>query len=183
MIFPSGTFTSESFKLPQAGRWTKLSIHFLFSAQPQEVQHVTVEPNGGQPISNETIKGYVELTKTDATYGGTLANAVYGIYTENGTQAGTLTTDSSGYAKSGPLPYGSYYLQEITAPDGVVASHPKPTPPHQKADPAPPPHKREDASQQANILITKMGERLTGADQSDTEFGPQYSPDLRCGSP
>ncbi|MFR4144386.1 MAG: SpaA isopeptide-forming pilin-related protein [[Clostridium] leptum] len=63
-----------------------------------------MEPNGGQPISNETIKGYVELTKTDATYGGTLANAVYGIYTENGTQAGTLTTDSSGYAKSGPLP-------------------------------------------------------------------------------
>ena len=43
---------------------------FSFSAQPQEVQHVIVEPNGGQPISNETVKGYVEIYKTDATYGG-----------------------------------------------------------------------------------------------------------------
>ena len=64
---------------------------FSFSAQPQDVQHVIVEPNGGQPISNETVKGYVEIYKSDATYGGALANAVYGIYTTNGTQAGSLT--------------------------------------------------------------------------------------------
>ena len=117
---PIGNFYLRELQTAPGWALDETEYPFSFSAQPQEVQHVTVEPNGGQPISNETIKGYVELTKTDATYGGTLANAVYGIYTENGTQAGTLTTDSSGYAKSGPLPYGSYYLQEITAPDGVV---------------------------------------------------------------
>ena len=93
---------------------------FSFSAQPQDVQHVIVEPNGGQPISNETVKGYVEIYKSDATYGGALANAVYGIYTTNGTQAGSLTTNLKGYDKSGPLPRGSYYLQEISAPEGTV---------------------------------------------------------------
>lgn len=148
---------------------------FTFSAQPQTVQNITVEPNGGQPISNETVKGYVELTKADATYGGTLANAVYGIYTQSGAQAGTLTTDSTGYAKSGPLPYGSYYLQEVTAPDGAVID-PNQYPFTISDQAAIVTMNQEDASQQANILITKEGERLTGADQSDTEFGPQFSP-------
>ena len=172
---PIGNFYLRELQTAPGWALDETEYPFSFSAQPQEVQHVTVEPNGGQPISNETIKGYVELTKTDATYGGTLANAVYGIYTENGTQAGTLTTDSSGYAKSGPLPYGSYYLQEITAPDGVVLD-PNQYPFTINDQATVLTMNQEDASQQANILITKMGERLTGADQSDTEFGPQYSP-------
>lgn len=148
---------------------------FSFSAQPQDVQHVIVEPNGGQPISNETVKGYVEIYKSDATYGGALANAVYGIYTTNGTQAGSLTTDSKGYDKSGPLPRGSYYLQEISAPEGTVLD-PKQYPFTISEQDAVITIHLENISQQANVLITKEGERLTNADQSETEFGIQYTP-------
>ena len=148
---------------------------FSFSAQPQDVQHVIVEPNGGQPISNETVKGYVEIYKSDATYGGALANAVYGIYTTNGTQAGSLTTDSKGYDKSGPLPRGSYYLQEISAPEGAVLD-PKQYPFTISEQDAVITIHLENISQQANVLITKEGERLTNADQSETEFGIQYTP-------
>ena len=148
---------------------------FSFSAQPQDVQHVIVEPNGGQPISNETVKGYVEIYKSDATYGGALANAVYGIYTTNGTQAGSLTTDLKGYDKSGPLPRGSYYLQEISAPEGTVLD-PKQYPFTISEQDAVITIHLENISQQANVLITKEGERLTNADQSETEFGIQYTP-------
>lgn len=148
---------------------------FSFSAQPQDVQHVIVEPNGGQPISNETVKGYVEIYKSDATYGGALANAVYGIYTTNGTQAGSLTTDSKGYDKSGPLPRGSYYLQEISAPEGTVLD-PKQYPFTISEQDVVITIHLENISQQANVLITKEGERLTNADQSETEFGIQYTP-------
>ena len=148
---------------------------FSFSAQPQDVQHVIVEPNGGQPISNETVKGYVEIYKSDATYGGALANAVYGIYTTNGTQAGSLTTDLKGYDKSGPLPRGSYYLQEISAPEGTVLD-PKQYPFTISEQDAVITIYLENISQQANVLITKEGERLTNADQSETEFGIQYTP-------
>ena len=49
-----------------------------------------------------------------------LADAVYGIYFHDGTEVGRLTTDEAGYAKSEEIPYGSYYLQEITAPNGYV---------------------------------------------------------------
>ena len=142
---------------------------FSFSAQPQDVQHVIVEPNGGQPISNETVKGYVEIYKSDATYGGALANAT------NGTQAGSLTTDLKGYDKSGPLPRGSYYLQEISAPEGTVLD-PKQYPFTISEQDAVITIHLENISQQANVLITKEGERLTNADQSETEFGIQYTP-------
>ena len=122
------------------------------------------------------------LPKLNATYGGTLANAVYGIYTENGTQAGTLTTDSSGYAKSGPLPYGSYYLQEITAPDGVVL------------DPNQYPFTNQRPGYRSHH---EPGGRKPTSEYPDYQDGgtayrcrskrygvwPSILPDLRCGSP
>ena len=104
-----------------------------------------------------------------------MANAVYGIYTTNGTQAGSLTTDLKGYDKSGPLPRGSYYLQEISAPEGTVLD-PKQYPFTISEQDAVITIHLENISQQANVLITKEGERLTNADQSETEFGIQYTP-------
>ena len=71
-------------------------------------------------ISEQVMKGSVELYKSDDESGNALADAVYGIYFHDGTEVGRLTTDEAGYAKSEEIPYGSYYLQEITAPNGYV---------------------------------------------------------------
>ena len=83
--------------------------------------------NNGQAIVNELQKGQVELIKesdfpTGALEQGfvnhPLEGAVYGIYSTDGKEVDRLTTDIKGYAKSELLPYGSYYLKEISAPFG-----------------------------------------------------------------
>ena len=48
--------------------------------------------------------------------------AVFGIYDDAGArnQVATMTTDSSGYAKSGDLAPGSYWVKEVTPPPGYA---------------------------------------------------------------
>lgn len=74
-------------------------------------------------VKTEEI-GYGELTKTDEASGVQLAGAVYGIYSDNSCTnlVNTMTTDANGYAKSGALSAGTYYVREITAPSGYVWS-------------------------------------------------------------
>lgn len=74
-------------------------------------------------VKTENI-GYGEIVKTDESSGVKLAGAVYGIYSDSGctNKADTMTTDGNGYAKSGALVAGTYYVKEITAPKGYVLS-------------------------------------------------------------
>ena len=53
-----------------------------------------------------------------------LAGAVYGIYSDSSCKnlVQTITTDKNGYAKSGALVAGTYYMKEITAPNKYVVS-------------------------------------------------------------
>lgn len=78
-------------------------------------------------VEYQRATGYVELYKTsanpDITDGNgcySLGGAVYGIYTDYGCTklVTTMTTDASGYAKSGAINTGTYYLKEITPPAG-----------------------------------------------------------------
>ncbi len=40
----------------------------------------------------------------------------YGIYDENGNLIKILVIDENGYAKSGKLPYGNYYVKNLSSP-------------------------------------------------------------------
>jgi len=72
-------------------------------------------------FSNILKKGYVELNKTDAETNGKLPNALFGIYNSFNIRIGYFYTNSTGYAKSSLINYGSnYYLKEETAPTGYV---------------------------------------------------------------
>ena len=53
-----------------------------------------------------------------------MAGAVYGIYSDSSCKnlVQTITTDKNGYAKSGALVAGTYYMKEITAPNKYVVS-------------------------------------------------------------
>ncbi|MDE7019208.1 MAG: Cys-Gln thioester bond-forming surface protein, partial [Lachnospiraceae bacterium] len=67
-------------------------------------------------VKTENI-GYGEIVKTDESSGVKLAGAVYGIYSDSGctNKVDTMTTDGNGYAKSGSLAVGTYYVKEINA--------------------------------------------------------------------
>ena len=126
-------------------------------------------------IPEQVMRGSVELYKSDDESSNALAGAVYGIYFHDGTEVGKLTTDETGYAKSNLLPYGSYYLQEITAPNGYVldtAQYPFTI----GTDGQVITINATDKNQMGQIQGTKTGEVLTGSDFRLTELGMMYSP-------
>lgn len=89
-----------------------------------------VEVGSYDPIDNSIniniVGGKIAFHKLDKDTGlstpqgeATLKGAVYGIYREDGTKVGEVTTDANGYAKSDYLPnLGRFYLQEITPSKG-----------------------------------------------------------------
>ena len=71
-------------------------------------------------ITNDPIKGKVEVIKTDSETGKLLSGAVFGIYNEDDNLIQELVTDENGYLISSSLLYGQYYLKEISAPEGYI---------------------------------------------------------------
>ncbi len=119
----AGTFTSNSGRVQVNG-----SCVFWLTGNSQDQEFVSEVPSGDPlpayiKVKTENI-GYGEITKTDEASGVRLAGAVYGIYSDSGctNRVQTMTTDSNGYAKSGALVAGTYYVKEITAPKGYVLS-------------------------------------------------------------
>ena len=102
---------------------------FTFEAQPQEVQEITIDPSNGEPIVNNTRKGFIEIIKKSVlpeTHKGLfipsglpVGGAVYGIFTPDGTQVDELITNEEGYAKSSLIPHGNYYVAELVPPFGM----------------------------------------------------------------
>lgn len=81
------------------------------------------------PEPPKPMQGYIEIQKsssrTDLTNGNSaysLTGATYGIYTDPGcsNRVAILTTDTNGYAKSGALNQGTYYVKEMSAPQGFL---------------------------------------------------------------
>ena len=127
MDLPIGSYylqeiaTNEAYILDD----TRYPIEFVYAGQ--DIPIVEVVANDGKVISNNLIKGRVELYKesdfpldiiNQGFLNRRLANAEYGIYTVDGVEVGRLLTDLTGYAISELLPYGQYYLKEIAAPYG-----------------------------------------------------------------
>lgn len=83
-------------------------------------------------LKNQFIYGAVQLTKYDTQSGAKLKGAVFQLYNENGeaycTKSGKevkLTTDQNGVIEILHLPYGTYYFQEVKAPEGYKLSDEK----------------------------------------------------------
>ena len=169
---PIGTITIQETKAPEGYLINdEVFIRQITSSGTAE----RVETYNAPIIPEQVMRGSVELYKSDDESGNALAGAVYGIYFHDGTEVGRLTTDEAGYAKSEEIPYGSYYLQEITAPNGYVLDTTQ-YPFTIDADGQVITINATDKNQMGVIQGTKTGEVLTGSDFRLTELGMMYFP-------
>lgn len=115
----TGTITAE---LPAGIPLTVSEVSPADRYNPPKSQTVTI-PDGGTAtvtFTNTLKKGHVELYKTDAVTGGSLAGAVFGLYDNQGNRIGEIITDENGYGKAS-VSYGKgWYLLEEKAPAGCV---------------------------------------------------------------
>jgi len=172
VTLPIGTITIQETKAPEG---YLLNSEIFVMQITSEGTNQFVNTYNAPIIPEQVMRGSVELYKSDDESSNALAGAVYGIYFHDGTEVGKLTTDETGYAKSNLLPYGSYYLQEITAPNGYVldtAQYPFTI----GTDGQVITINAIDKNQMGQIQGTKTGEVLTGSDFRLTELGMMYSP-------
>lgn len=93
-----------------------------YKAHGQTEWNVTVSGanNGVVTVraTNELKKGHIEIIKTDAEDGRNLSGAEFTVYDSSGKIVTVIgPTNSSGYAKSGEITYGSYIVRETKVPD------------------------------------------------------------------
>lgn len=117
-----GTYTVKETKAPEAYDldWNTYTVELTYKDQNTAIILGNVD-------SKENVKtGKIEIKKTD-TEGNPLKSGEFGIYAnadmyigdtlyKKGQLVVSIKTDDSGVASSGDLPYGSYYVKEISAP-------------------------------------------------------------------
>ena len=117
-----GTYTVKETKAPEAYDldWNTYTVELTYKDQNTAIILGNVD-------SKENVKtGKIEIQKTD-TEGNPLKGGEFGIYAnadmyigdtlyKKGQLVVSIKTDDSGVARSGDLPYGSYYVKEISAP-------------------------------------------------------------------
>ncbi len=116
-----GTYTVKETKAPEAYDldWNTYTVELTYKDQNTAII--------GNVDSKENVKtGKIEIKKTD-TEGNPLKSGEFGIYAnadmyigdtlyKKGQLVVSIKTDDSGVARSDDLPYGSYYVKEISAP-------------------------------------------------------------------
>ena len=117
-----GTYTVKETKAPEAYDldWNTYTVELTYKDQNTAIILGNVD-------SKENVKtGKIEIQKTD-TEGNPLKGGEFGIYAnadmyigdtlyKKGQLVVSIKTDDSGVARSDDLPYGSYYVKEISAP-------------------------------------------------------------------
>ena len=117
-----GTYTVKETKAPEAYDldWNSYTVELTYKDQNTAIILGNVD-------SKENVKtGKIEIKKTD-TEGNPLKGGEFGIYAnadmyigdtlyKKGQLVVSIKTDDSGVARSDDLPYGSYYVKEISAP-------------------------------------------------------------------
>ncbi|MCD7723847.1 MAG: VaFE repeat-containing surface-anchored protein, partial [Clostridiales bacterium] len=103
-------------------------FYFDTEYQGQEVANIAIAINDGSAITNELIRGSVQLTKTDRETGLPIAGVVFGLFNSTETQYTeanailTVTTGSDGTALIENVPWGQYTIKELQAADGYLNS-------------------------------------------------------------
>lgn len=117
-----GTYTVKETKAPEAYDldWNTYTVELTYKDQNTAIILGNID-------SKENVKtGKIEIKKTD-TEGNPLKAGEFGIYAnadmyigdtlyKKGQLVVSIKTDDSGVARSDDLPYGSYYVKEISAP-------------------------------------------------------------------
>jgi len=71
---------------------------------------------------NTPAQSKIRIIKTDSVTGGMLPGAEFSVADVAGNIVAELTTGEDGTAESGWLPYGTYFVSEVSAPDGYANS-------------------------------------------------------------
>lgn len=129
---PLGLYTVVETEAPDGYSSTGLEYQAKISRDGQ-----TVKLNDGNPIINIKTQGpdisipmftidtgNVELNKVDQD-GVPLAGVEFTIYDESNIEVEKMVTDKDGYAKSGKLQLGNYYVRETKALDGYLQTNEK----------------------------------------------------------
>ena len=100
---------------------TKAPENVIKNTEPVKFELVENNKVVTETVINQTIEenGSIEITKYTSD-GKTLAGVKFEILDEKGNVVETLTTDENGKATSKKLPLGSYFYQEVWAPENVV---------------------------------------------------------------
>lgn len=124
IVLPLGTISITESKAPIG---YKLNNELFIRQITSKGQTESVSTFNAPIINEERAGGKLKLIKTDSTTNQPLANAVYGIYSQSDTDTNgmlladnkveELKTDKNGSAVSSELVLGTYYVQEITAPE------------------------------------------------------------------
>ncbi|MBP3339072.1 MAG: cell wall anchor protein [Lachnospiraceae bacterium] len=147
------------------------SCIYWVTGNPEDQEMISTKPAADPVTAYFRLKteslGYGAVTKTDESTGKKLAGAVFGIYKDSGCTSlvETMITDSNGYAKSGYLTSGTYYVKEISAPEGYVVSNKVHTLTVRAGQTTN--INATNSEQLGNITIYKEGEVLTGWDGSN----------------